>query len=295
MSARYQRRSPRNSRDRARTVMGWAAFFLAVAVFSALICLVMFFKIELVTVSGAARYRESDLVIDSGIELGENIFSFRDSEVAERLMEKYPYLDSVKIHRLLPHTVEIEIKEAVPAFSVIATVGRYTIVSESGRVVEQGRGISTERVTRLVGTDFSRLPVGTDIVKETENLDRRKAKKDYQPGLYDEYYPEALEKWKTAQNVLKAIEETGLENVSYLDVSDDLSVTLLLDQRVLVALGTDYEMSYKLHFVMKVLETLGSTFTGTLDCTLVPDHGKVYSRERDIISLLHPVYMEGYY
>ena len=86
-----------------------------------------YLAVEQVTVDGAFRSGVDTVVGLSGIEIGENIFSFRLFEV-EQSIKEHPWIESATVSRSIPSTVRIEVAERIPA-AIVSADGLYIMDS----------------------------------------------------------------------------------------------------------------------------------------------------------------------
>ena len=68
------------------------------------------FNITEIKVKGADQISESVYIATSEIEIGQNIFEVRKTDVKNKI-EKDPYVESVEVKNVYPGTVEIAVKE----------------------------------------------------------------------------------------------------------------------------------------------------------------------------------------
>lgn len=170
---------------------------------------------------------------------------------------------------MLPTTVEIRITESKPALIVVNSSNSYTLLSASGRMIEQCEGVAREDLPLVVGADFSQYPDGS-------------------------YGDEAVEETMTTlKYILAGIEASGIEHINYIDVSDRLSTALLYDNRVLLYMGSEVKLDSKFQRAMEILDgELDENFVGTLDLS-IPNRG--YASAKDVDSLMNQVYRENYF
>ena len=271
------------------------AFLLTVTAVASVICLAMFFNITEISVAGLLEYTPEEVIAVTGIQPGQNIFAVDDRAVEQAIYKAFPYVDTVKVVRLLPTTVELVVTETKAALVMLNSASNYTIIGENGRVLRHREDVSTEGLPIFIGADFSTLPEGQNISqKELDKVSAAAAKDAALEPLCDTLL-RAVSSLNTAQYLLTAVKETTFEKASYYDVTDDLSVALLYDNRVLVELGSELELSYKMQFGKKVLQELGDNFYGTVDLRTAANNQRSYARERDIKPLMNPIYLEGYY
>lgn len=299
----YAARNRRKKRN--RQIIATVAFIITVASIAAVICLAMFFNIEEIRVSGLTTYSREEIVAASQIAIGQNIFAISRKEVVSRLYDQFPYVDSVKMVRLLPTTVEIIITETTGRLAIVDSAGHYSLLGENDRILRHVDDVSTEGLPIILGVDLSMFAEGAVIDQKTQddlnkrvanltNADREEEAAAARREL--EYLHTAVGKLQAAGSMLEAAEELGLsEDISYYDVSDDLSVSLLYDNRALVELGAELELDYKIKFAKRVLEELQDNFVGTVDLSTAGNNGRAYTLEQDISPLMNKVYYDGYY
>lgn len=263
---------PRRRKRRAKRIVATTLFLLVVFALATVVCVTMFFEITDIAVAGAIRYQVSDVIEASGIRAGQNILAIDTKSISKKLKNEFPYISSVKIARILPATVEIRVEEFSPAVTVVNSEESYTLLSDDGRILEHCQGVSTEGLPLVVGKDVSGLTVGT-----------------YLGDCQDESFASMM---VTIRRVAEAVEETGFEGIKYVDVSDELCTTILYEDRALLKVGSELELSYKLRMAHEILvNQLGSSFEGTVDLTLPP---KAYTMETDIGSLVNKDYWNAY-
>ena len=296
-------------RRRGRKILGTVAFLLTVFSVAAIICLAMFFHVTEIYVTGLTGVDPQEIIQVSGIAPGQNIFAFDSRQVARVIYDRYPQMDTVRVRRRLPTTIEIAVLETTPALAVAGTADSYSLLGGNGRVLMHKEGISTEGLPLVLGVDLRDLPAGTAVTQKeldsqtrltaamvkqvrSKELDEAAlaAQQDYTQRLYS-----AVTKLTVAAHLIEAAHQSQLEKVSYYDVADELEVSLLIDNRVLLAFGTELDLQYKMEFALRVLEELEDTFSGTVDLSTAGNNSRVYSRERNIEPLLSPIYREGYY
>ncbi len=178
-----------STKGRNRYTPGDGALYVTVAVAFILIAAItamgLFFKITDITVEGAEKYTQSQIIAVSGIEKDTSIFFLNSSAAEIAIKSALPYVDTVKVVRRLPGTVSIRITEAVSA-AYISSGGSYYIVDLAGRILEKSsyvpqgveiRGV--EPVDPEAGKTLSfgenesaRLRALTDVLKKASECGR---------------------------------------------------------------------------------------------------------------------------
>lgn len=278
---------PKRRKRRRKKIVAAALFMLVVLTTAAVVCLAMFFNITDITAIGVSRYTPQEIVEASGILVDQNIFAVDTKKVAKELTDRFPYIQEAKVSRVLPTSVEIHITEAEPVVTIVNSQESYTLLSETGRVLEQGEGVSGEGLPLVVGTDFSRFPVGSFPAVLTEEEKEQDAS-----GEAAQRAERCEEIMVTIRRVTEAVEETGFENINYIDVSDELCTVLLYDDRAILKIGSELELNYKLAMAAEILDNqLGESFEGTVDLTVPP---KAYTLEKSITNLVNQDYWNAY-
>lgn len=169
-------------------VMITAVFFFAVYKF--------FFVITDITVEGNGIYTTEEIIAASGIVSGDNLYSFRASEIENAISFRCPYIKIADIHRTIPKYVSIAVEEESPKYicdiygdklllssglrvlgqADPSDVGIYTVLilpavdySVEGRVIEF-ENKKHENYIRSVLSDVSESAFGEDSVVGTLDL-----------------------------------------------------------------------------------------------------------------------------
>ena len=97
---------------------------------------VFFFQVNEVEVSGSMRYSEEQLLAVAAIPENANVLLFPGEEVERRLMETFPYIDSVAVERGYPSTIRIVVVESEPV-AAIQMETAYWLLDTEGKVLEK--------------------------------------------------------------------------------------------------------------------------------------------------------------
>jgi cell division protein FtsQ len=76
------------------------------------------FAIDTLTITGNARVPNDELEEAMGLAIGDNVFA-RSPEEAGAALEAHPWVASATVRRRLPRTVEVEVRERVPALMLV--------------------------------------------------------------------------------------------------------------------------------------------------------------------------------
>ncbi len=128
-----------------RKIRNRRIFILSVFILVMLLCVCLFtplFAISEISVTGNTLLSAENIIADSGIQEGENVFRISKRK-AKRGLEPSPYIEGVEIKRKFPARIVIEIDEAKQDI-IIDTPQEFIITTIDGRVLEK-----TEDVTEL--------------------------------------------------------------------------------------------------------------------------------------------------
>ncbi len=241
---------PRRRRRRRGNMILYYLLLLVVMISVAVtLSLTVFFGIEQVTVTGADRYPQQDLVQATGVALGDNLFRIDKQQIIQNLI-KFPYIEEVRVSRAYPPAVVAQVVQAQPV-AAVKTGESCLLLSDKGRILETGLAEPPEGVLAVTGFAVAGLPGEFVPQEHQENL-------------------------MMIRYLLKAIEETGFEGVRELDLSDRLNMKVNYEDRIQLELGSEGELDYKLRFAQSVIEQqLEPDFEGIVD---VSDPGKAWTR-----------------
>ena len=95
-----RRRNRRYRRSRLTVPFRILSFFLICG--AILAALLLFFKVQTVTVAGNSRYTQEEILAVTDIQEGENLFLINKYAVASAITGQLPYVEAVQIRRSLP-------------------------------------------------------------------------------------------------------------------------------------------------------------------------------------------------
>ena len=223
-------------------ILFYLSIFVVIIAAAITLSLTVLFKISTIEVTGTSRYSVEDIIKESGISEGNNLFLINKDYAVQNIKEKLPYIGEVTISRKLPGTVSISVSDATIA-GAVSYNGGYLIIDSNGKAVEQ----LTE-----YPTDYPEI--GTEITY-TEN-DQKIA----------------------FTELLNAIEQSGLDKITKIDISDTYSIKAVYDGRVTMNFGIATDLTYKARFAKSIFDSgkIQPTEKGTLDLSVVTDNNKVY-------------------
>ena len=220
------RRSRR--RKRGRSVIVFLVIVLAAAVIVTL-SMTVFFNIKTIRVTGNAdNYNAEDVVRATGISVGDNMMRLHIEEAEQQAIDSLIHVESVKIVRQFPDTLEIQVQKCTPAYNVVYEYGTL-IVSEHGRILEDSMD-PRQGLVRIVGYK----------PKETT------------PGKYIEAEQKRYDRVFTAFREL--IYAGGLTTpITEVDMSDFNDIMVNFDHRIIFDMGNWSEINYKISFAEQII------------------------------------------
>lgn len=92
------------------------------------------FNIETIEVLNNNIVSSEEIISLSELKTGENIFKFSKINVKDKIKEN-AYIESLQIHRKMPNTIQINIEEREPKYSV-EFMGKYVYINTQGYLLE---------------------------------------------------------------------------------------------------------------------------------------------------------------
>lgn len=219
--------------------------FLIVAVF--LFGIAIFFKVTEIQVQGNNLYTAEEVAAASGVELGDNLMTLNKAMAAGKIRAVLPYVENVRISRVLPGTVVLEIQETDAAYLVSSDDGTSWLMNGSGKMLERA-STSAADYPRLTGVTAQAPESGSQIVcEETENL-------------------------AAAKLVMEQLENTDfISQIAEINVEKPYDIFVWYGTQYQIRLGSIDEMAYKIQYLTSVLDSLeeqvGSDQGGEIDLT----------------------------
>ena len=168
-SGQDRARRPRRRRRRVPRERGYlsrlaSALLIFVTVIAALI---MFFRVKIVTITGAHRYSDAEILSVAGVSDGQNMFLMNKYRMQEKLLRQLTYLQDAQISRDLPDTLIIALKECSIPFAVAQDEACW-LVSPGGRIVDRMEASAASQYAQITGAPVLSPSVGTQIALPSE-------------------------------------------------------------------------------------------------------------------------------
>lgn len=120
-----------------------------------------YFNIKYVNVLDNKTIAASEIIKESGIQKGTNIFYMNSSNIKSNILNN-PYILSVNINKKLPNTVNIDVNERMAVFYTEKD-NKFIIIDKYGTVLEIRKNIDNMSLIKLIGVDTSKISVGKVI------------------------------------------------------------------------------------------------------------------------------------
>ena len=206
----------------------------------------VFFRATNIEVTGADNYAPEEIIAASGIETGDNLVFTDRAGAASKIMAKLPYIESAAVHRTLPNTITIEVRES-SALAYIAVDGELWALDHSCKALSKTTSAQTEGLIRVIGLEADKPAVGEIIT----GRDAESAKIEYLASILKELSLRSM--------------NGGVGTVDMTNLADP---TFDYIGRFQVKLGKNENVDYKLDRLLSVLELLDEGDSGTLDLSI---------------------------
>lgn len=230
----------------------------------------IFFKVEVVTVSGAEKYTAWEVREASGIQNGENLLAFGRTRAVARILAELPYVKTAQIGIKLPDTVNIVITESEVAYAFKDQSGFWWLVNADGKVLEQ-----TDTATAGQHPQISGVLLSVPAVNEQARAANTQTPAPTEPtqteitGVTMPVTVTDAERLDTVLTIAQYLEANGLiGKIASIDVTDMAGITLWYGQRFEIRLGDATQLSYKVSMVAAAItQQLGDFDAGVLDAS----------------------------
>ena len=237
MKVEYDKKNNRKStkkevkRKRRRRLK--PALFIMLALFlvaiAAVLSLTVFFEIESVNVSGESVYSQEMVINAAGIKNGQNLLRLNKNKISDKIEKGLPYVKDAVVTKVFPNSVSIRIVPATE-FAVMEIDGQLVTIDENFKALS----IESERREDLAfikGVKASNVVLG-EIVTITD--------KEQQTVLNE---------------LLKFAKASELRATAF-DITNTVSVSALLEDRILVQFGSRNYLENKINHLKAMLPTV---------------------------------------
>ena len=219
-------------------------FFIFLIIFLAAtavtLSLTVFFPIENISSSGSKVYTGEQIISASGIKKGDNLFTVDKGEVIKRLQSKLPYVETVKFERRLPGSLKIKVTDA-DEYCCIQSGKKYYTVSSSGRVLSES-DTASENIYEIRGANV-KCKVGA-LLEFGDKEDSR-----------------------FIESLSKSLNDNGIK-INYIDITDDINLTVGADDRFTVNYGTANNIEEKTKHLAGMIAQIPEKSGGNINLSM---------------------------
>ncbi len=220
-------------KKRNRRIKCILKIFLLIAIIAGAITFAMIspiFNIQNIQVFHFEQVSEQTIKSLSQLKEGENIFRFSSQKIENNIKEN-AYIESVKIHRKIPNTVQIEVKERIHNYS-IDFLGKYAYINNQGYILEIAQDSKQKPIIQGISTPEEQVITGNRLNKED------------------------LEKMENVIKIMNVTKEYDLDTkVTSIDISKKNQYSIYLEEeKKMVHLGDGTNLSNKMLYVNAILE-----------------------------------------
>ncbi|MCI1943712.1 cell division protein FtsQ/DivIB [Clostridium luticellarii] len=146
----------RRKKRRLRRILIFLLFLLAL--FFTLCLKLPYFNIQRIEVHGNKNVLSRDIIDNSNIRVGNNIFYVNLKDASNRILSN-PYIGDVVISRQLPTIVNINVKEREAVF-YCESYKKYYIIDKNGILLQKIDNINNMHLIKLDGIDYTKTDMG---------------------------------------------------------------------------------------------------------------------------------------
>ncbi|MBO5421144.1 MAG: FtsQ-type POTRA domain-containing protein [Clostridia bacterium] len=219
---RYEKRLKIVKRN--RKILGIVCAVLGVLLVALVLSMTVLFNISAINVAGpGTTYGKDDVVMASGLNVGDNMVTTNFHKVEERIKKSLPYVKDAVITKTFSGKVTINISDTTAAIAVADTDG-YIITDAQGKTLELQKTLPENHKLMLLKVKGE---VNATVGEAFTFADEEEKK------IYDELFSEL-----TAVGLFKDITE--------MDITQQSSIKLIYQGRLRLLLGARDNLSEKI-------------------------------------------------
>jgi len=216
-------------------VIKWIMLLFVIVAGTIFALLSPIFNIKTITVSGNSKISTDEIISLSELQLEQNIFNYRQKDVIKKIKEN-SYIESVKINRKIPDSIEIVVVERKASF-MIKLASAYVFINNQGYILE-------------ISENKKSLPIieGIQTIQENIQIGNRLCKED-------------LIKLNDVLKIMESSHSNNLDKyITQINITDsDNYILTLQKKKKTVHLGDISNLSTKMLWILKFNEIEGNT------------------------------------
>ena len=227
-SVERQNSSKRLRRRRRRFNIYAFVVMLLVVTAGITISYTFLFNIGEIRVSGESdMYTAEEIVSASGVHEGENLLRLDPKKSEQAILDKLLYVETAKVKRKFPSSLEIKVTKCIPAYNVNYEGGTL-LVSKKGKILADN-GFVTDGLPVVYGYEPSVTKAGKAL--ESGNSHKNDAFGEFMDSLLN-------------------TEDT---NITAVDLSDEFSIVVSYKNGMTFRMGNWKDVNYKLDLADSVM------------------------------------------
>lgn len=223
-AARSQTRKRRKFRG-GNYVLYYVLGAIVAAVILIILANTVLFNCAQISVSGNDKYTEDEIVDKSGLKIGDNLLHMNISEARENIINSLAYIDDAQVKKSFPTKISITVVEADKQYCV-SDGGVTAVISQKGKIIEHG---SADGLPLVKGFEPETTEIGKWLKSKTEGKTDIPAK------------------------IFEAADAAGLKDITEVDVTDKFSVKIIVENRIVLELGSAEEVKSKLLVAVELI------------------------------------------
>ncbi len=209
------------------------------------------FTVSGIAVSGNTRYDNKAIVGESGLKLGQSVFSVNKAAAAKKIEATFPYVEKAVVKSPSFNTITIEITEARVLGAMYGS-GNWLIVGSNGKVLET-MPVESDRPGRYFYLQGA-TPAEDAAIGSTA-MDERSV--------------------RIVSTVLDAVEANQIEGIMGIDMRDKSRISLNWKNTLSIILGNESNLAGEIKLLAstlpQILEKNGGVLSGRLDMSSYSD------------------------
>lgn len=255
----YMKKLKRVQRNR-KILAVFISLIVVVAVAGALSVTVLFNIKSINVKSAGSHYTKEEIISASGLDVGDNLIRTDFDAVSDRICKNLPYVLSVKISKsLVSGTVDISVTDGKKAM-IFKSQSGYAVCDNEGKTLEI----------------IADIPKDNNLIIVVCNADV-KAEIGKKIGFANDNEKEVFD------SVISAIKESGIKDITKIDISDINSIKIDYQNRFRLLLGANDQLTEKLLEAIKVIAAEDETDDTTIAEIDLVVLKKVYVNPKDYL------------
>lgn len=209
------------------------------------------FTVSGIAVAGNTRYDDKAIVGESGLKLGQSVWSVNKAAAAKKIEDTFPYVEKAVVKSPSFNTITIEITEA-RVLGAMYGDGNWLIVGSNGKVLET-MPLESDRPGRYFYLQGA--TPAEDAAIGSVAMDERSV--------------------RIVSTVLDAIQANAIEGIMGIDMRDKSRISLNWKNTLTIVLGNESNLTAEINLLAgtlsQILEKNGGVLSGRLDMSSYSD------------------------